>query len=389
VPADRDMQTAGTKHKAYIDWSLIVIVVFLLAFGLVILYSASYYEASMSKDCNYDPMFYLKKQLQWSAVGLAAMTAMAFIPHSLWKKLSKPMFLVSVAMIFLCLAFPAVNGAQRWVRIGGFSIQPAEVVKITTIFLMGAMITKLGTRLYMPKVAIGMLIYPTVAAALLYFITDNLSSAIIVLLIALGMFFVSRTDYWKFILGAILIIGLAALAVWLVINNDDVRKALGFRASRIVAWRDPQANGGKYGFQTQQALYAIGSGGWFGKGLGRSMQKLGYIPEVQNDMIFSIICEELGVFGAISIILMFILLCWRLMFIADNATDSFGSYIAVGVFCHIAVQVFLNIAVVTNTIPNTGVTLPFISYGGSSVIFTLIEIGAVLNVARGIQTNRN
>ena len=158
-----------------------------------------------------------------------------------------------------------------------------------------------------------------------------------------------------------------------------------FRFRRIIAWLDPEQYAKSTGYQTIQALYAIGSGGFFGKGLGRSMQKLGYIPEVQNDMIFSVICEELGIFGAVAIILMFILLCWRLMFAADNARDAYGAFLATGVFCHIAVQVVLNIAVVTNTLPNTGVTLPFISYGGSSLIFTMAEIGMVLNVVSRAQ----
>ena len=160
---------------------------------------------------------------------------------------------------------------------------------------------------------------------------------------------------------------------------------MGFRSERILAWLNPEAHSSDKGFQTVQALYAIGSGGILGKGLGQSMQKLGFLPEAQNDMIFSIICEELGLFGAIAIILMFLLLIWRFMVIASNATDLFGALLVVGVMGHIAIQVILNIAVVTNTIPNTGISLPFISYGGSAVMFLLIEIGMVLSVAKGIK----
>jgi cell division protein FtsW len=158
---------------------------------------------------------------------------------------------------------------------------------------------------------------------------------------------------------------------------------MGFRESRILAWLYPQEYASGKAYQTVQALYAIGSGGIFGKGLGNSLQKLGHVPELQNDMIFSIICEELGLFGAISILLMYVLLIWRFMVIASNADDLYGAMLFVGVMTHIAVQVVLNIAVVTNTIPNTGVTLPFISYGGSSVIILLAEIGIVLSVAKG------
>lgn len=160
---------------------------------------------------------------------------------------------------------------------------------------------------------------------------------------------------------------------------------MGFRSERILAWLDPEAYASGKGFQTLQALYAIGSGGILGKGLGQSMQKLGFLPEAQNDMIFSIICEELGLFGAISIILMFLLLIWRFMVIANNASDLFGALLVVGVMGHIAIQVILNIAVVTNTIPNTGISLPFISYGGSAVLFLMIEVGIVLSVAKGIR----
>lgn len=159
----------------------------------------------------------------------------------------------------------------------------------------------------------------------------------------------------------------------------------GFRSERILAWIDPEKYAQGKGFQTLQALYAIGSGGIWGKGLGQSMQKLEFLPEAQNDMIFSIICEELGLFGAIAVILMFTMLLWRMMVIANNAPDLFGALLVVGVMGHIAIQAILNIAVVTNTVPNTGISLPFISYGGSSVIFLLIEIGLVLNVARRIE----
>ena len=159
---------------------------------------------------------------------------------------------------------------------------------------------------------------------------------------------------------------------------------MNYRFERVLAWLDPKAHASGKGFQTLQALYAIGSGGIFGKGLGESMQKMGFIPEAQNDMIFSVICEELGLFGAIAVMLMFLLLIWRLMIIANNAPDMLGALLVIGVMGHISIQVILNIAVVTNTIPNTGITLPFISYGGSAVIIQLAEVGLALNVARNI-----
>ncbi len=211
-----------------------------------------------------------------------------------------------------------------------------------------------------------------------------MSSAIIVFGIAALMLFVASPEYKKFIiLGAG---GLAAIAVLVFfISKTASSGSMGFRSERILAWMNPEAYANGKGFQTLQALYAIGSGGILGKGLGQSMQKLGFLPEAQNDMIFSIICEELGLFGAIAVILMFLLLIWRFMVIANNASDLFGALLVVGVMGHIAIQVILNIAVVTNTIPNTGISLPFISYGGSAVLFLLIEIGLVLSVAKGIR----
>ena len=228
-----------------------------------------------------------------------------------------------------------------------------------------------------------MVMVPVPIAAMVYLITSNLSSAIIIMGISVLMVFVASPDYKKFVLMVLAVIAAAAIVIVMTVNAGDSLE--GFRSERILAWLDPESYAQGKGFQTLQALYAIGSGGIWGKGLGQSMQKLSFIPEAQNDMIFSIICEELGLFGAIAIILMFIMLLWRMMIVANNAKDLFGAMLVVGVMGHIAIQAVLNIAVVTATIPNTGISLPFISYGGSSVLFLLIEIGLVLSVARGIQ----
>lgn len=230
-----------------------------------------------------------------------------------------------------------------------------------------------------------MVALPLPVALEIYVITKNLSSAIIVLAIAVLMVFVASPDYKKFILMALAVAALATLAIFLAVSSAAKGDTGNFRFGRILAWLDPESDSMDTGFQTLQGLYAIGSGGIWGRGLGQSIQKLNFIPESQNDMIFSIICEELGLFGAVAIIVMFIMLLWRMMVIANNAPDLFGAMLVVGVMGHIAVQSILNIAVVTNTIPNTGISLPFISYGGSSVMFLLIEIGLVLSVARRIQ----
>ena len=199
------------------------------------------------------------------------------------------------------------------------------------------------------------------------------------------MLFISKPNnkLMLIITGALIV--LAVVLVIVFFNVVDESSEMGFRLKRILAWKNPEKYASGVGYQTIQALYAIGSGGFFGKGLGNSIQKLGFIPEAQNDMIFSVICEELGLFGAICLIILFVIMIWRFMVIANNSQDLFGSMLVVGVLSHIAIQVILNIAVVTNTIPNTGITLPFISYGGTSVLFLMVEMGIVLNVSSNIR----
>ena len=367
------------------DYSLLFIVLFLLSFGLVMLYSTSSYEAALEYG---DSAYFPKRQLVFTLFGLVLMTGVSFIPYTFWKRVSVLAYLVSVGLIVLVIPFGMeVNGAKRWIRIPGLpmQLQPAEVAKIGVIIFSAMIIEKLGRRsLATIKGFIFPMIPAVIVAVMIWQITDNLSSAIIVVAIVFGMLFVACPDYGKFLGIVVTVLVVGAFIVWYTVNSADTN-SLDFRGERILAWLDPQAYAGGKGYQTIQALYAIGSGGVFGKGLGQSMQKLGFIPEAQNDMIFSIICEELGLFGAISIMLMFVLLIWRFMMIANSADDFYGAMLVVGVISHIAVQVILNIAVVTNTIPNTGVTLPFISYGGSSVFFLLSEIGIVLSVARGMR----
>lgn len=375
----------GTRKTSeyYFDYSLVFIVLFLLGFGLIMVYSASSYEASISEKLNYDAAYYLKKQLQSSLIGLVAMIVVSRIPYHFWERFAVLGYAVSVILILLVLTplgYEA-NGARRWLRVG-ISIQPAEIAKLAMILFLASFICKLGKGIRSRKGFLLVLGIPLPVCALVWFITENMSSAIIIFGIAFLMLFVASPDYKPFvIIGAF---GLTVVAIGVFALTQLDASQLGVRGARILAWLDPEAYASGKGFQTLQALYAIGSGGIFGKGLGQSMQKLGFLPETQNDMIFSIVCEELGLFGGIAIILMFLLLIWRFMIIANNASDLFGALLVVGVLGHIAIQVILNIAVVTNTIPNTGISLPFISYGGSSVLFLLIEIGLVLSVARGI-----
>lgn len=373
----------GGQQETFFDYTLLFIVLFLLGFGLVMLYSTSSYEASMEMG---DSAYYLKKQVASTVLGLIVMMVIANIPYHFWERFAFLGYVVSVVLILLVLTPLGIkaNGARRWINVFGISLQPAEVAKLAMILFLASLVCKMGRSIRTPKGFMIMLAAPLPICAEVYLVTKNLSSAIIIFGIAVLMVFVSSPDYKKFILIGLAGIAVCALAVYLIVNAAD-SDSLSFRGGRILAWLDPEAYADGKGFQTLQALYAIGSGGIWGKGLGQSMQKLGFLPEAQNDMIFSIICEELGLFGATAVMLLFLLLIWRFMVIANNASDLFGAMLVVGVMGHIAIQVILNIAVVTNTIPNTGISLPFISYGGSSVLFLLAEMGLVLSVGRGIK----
>lgn len=380
---------AGTRRRDrqgqseyFFDYSLLFIVLFLIGFGLIMIYSVSSYEANLEYG---DAAYYLKKQLFSSVLGLAAMVVTALVPYHFWERFATLGYVVSAILILLVMTplGRESHGARRWLYVG-ISIQPAEIAKLGMILFLASFICKMGRNIRSLKGFLMVIAVPVPICLMVKQITDNLSSAIIIFGIAALMLFVSSPDYKKFVITAVAGVAGVAAIVFYIVNTADMENS-SFRFARVLAWLDPEAYASGKGFQTLQALYAIGSGGVFGKGLGESMQKLGFLPEAQNDMIFSIICEELGLFGAFAIILMFMLLIWRFMIIASNAKDLFGALLVVGVMGHIAIQVILNIAVVTNTIPNTGISLPFISYGGSSVMFLLIEIGLVLSVARGIR----
>lgn len=374
----------GGQQEVFFDYTLLFIVLFLMGFGLVMLYSTSSYDASIHYDG--DSTFYLKRQLGAMILGVVVMMVVANIPYHFWERFALFGYIVPAVMIPLVLTplgYEA-NGARRWLRLFGISIQPAEVAKVGMILCLATLVCRMGRNIRNSKGFALVLAVPLPIVLMVWRITDNMSSAVIIMGIAVLMLFVACPDYKRFIIMGLIGIAVCALAVFLVVKLSD-SGIFGFRGGRILAWLDPESDPSDKGFQTLQGLYAIGSGGIWGKGLGQSMQKLGFLPEAQNDMIFSIICEELGLFGAAAVILLFLLLIWRFMVIANNAPDLFGAMLVVGVMAHISIQVILNIGVVTNTIPNTGISLPFISYGGTSVLFLLIEIGLVLSVGKGIR----
>ena len=348
-------------------------------------YSTSSYTASITQATGNDPYYFLRKQANATIIGLILMVIVSFIPHRVYTRFANLAMYVSIVLIFLILTplgYEA-NGAKRWIRIGGISLQPAEVAKVAVILYMTVTIVKNKDMFDDIKSIIKNTILPIISCLLVFLLTRNLSSAIIIAAICIIMMYVVDKNTKRYLIGAVALGCIAVIAIIVALSIPD-SPDVGFRMSRIKAWRNPEAYSDTIGYQTLQSLYAIGSGGFFGKGLGQSSQKLGFIPEAQNDMIFSIICEELGLFGGVCVIAMFIVLLYRMWIIANSAPDMYGMLLVTGVMAHIAVQVVLNIAVVTNVIPNTGISLPFISYGGSSVMFLLAEMGMVIGVARSI-----
>lgn len=377
--------TRNDKHKPYVDYTLIYILLLLLGFGLIMVYSTSSYTASITQATGNDPYYFLRKQANATIIGLILMVIVSFIPHRVYTRFANLAMYVSIVLILLILTplgYEA-NGAKRWIRIGGISLQPAEVAKVAVILYMTVTIVKNKDMFDDIKSIIKNTILPIISCLLVFLLTRNLSSAIIIAAICIIMMYVVDKNTKRYLIGAVALGCIAVIAIIVALSIPD-SPDVGFRMSRIKAWRNPEAYSDTIGYQTLQSLYAIGSGGFFGKGLGQSSQKLGFIPEAQNDMIFSIICEELGLFGGVCVIAMFIVLLYRMWIIANSAPDMYGMLLVTGVMAHIAVQVVLNIAVVTNVIPNTGISLPFISYGGSSVMFLLAEMGMVIGVARSI-----
>ena len=371
--------------RTYMDYGILFIVVFLSCFGLIMIYSITQYSLSMS---GLNPRQYLMNQLRSMGFGIILMLFIGFVlDYRLIQKVSTPIFFISLALIPLVLTplgRGQVNGASRWLYIFGMSVQPSEIVKGAVIIFTAAVINKRRNLLSsLPGVLIMLATVAGIPASMIFIITDNMSSAIIICGIVFFMLFVASKKYWHYVLLGGTVAGVVALLVYLVRSNI-IDAASDFRFARITAWLDPYSDSSGVGYQILQSLYSIGSGGIFGKGLGHSIQKMGYIPEAQNDMIFSIICEELGVFTGIAIIFMFIILIWRMMIVASNAVDLYGSMLVVGVMSHLGLQVVINVAVVTNVIPNTGIPLPFISYGGTAMFMFLAEVGIVISVARRI-----
>lgn len=367
----------------YFDYSLLAIIIFLMCFGLVMLYSISSYEARTEYG---DGMYFLKRQGLIGLGSIAVMMWVSRLDYHMFSKYAAMSYWGSMLLLALVKFTPLgieVNGARRWFRLpANQSFQPAEIMKIAVIIFIPYLICRMGNKVHTLKGSLGVVEWGGLAALGVYVLTDNLSSAIIVMGISCCILFVvhKKQKIFLWIAGG----GLAVFVAGSYIFGRLLENSTSFRLRRIIAWLNPEKYASTISFQTVQGLYAIGSGGFFGKGLGNGVQKT-VIPEVQNDMILSAICEELGVFGAIIILVLFGLLIYRLLFIAQNAPDLYGALIMTGIMSHIAIQVILNVMVVTNMMPNTGITLPFISYGGTSILFLMIEMGMALGISRRIK----
>ncbi|RHP35420.1 FtsW/RodA/SpoVE family cell cycle protein [Lachnotalea sp. AF33-28] len=378
------------KTRRYYDYSLLFIIIFLSCFGLIMIYSSSAYVAEMKFSDG--SIHFLKRQALISAASFVVMLVISKMNYHFFAKFAVLGYGAAVLCMILVNFTPLGierNGQKRWLGVSeSLSFQPTELVKVAVILALACLIVLYVKRKKMDEWGtIFLMVFVTAVPGLLV-LMNNLSSGIIILGIGFTMVFVASRKKLRFAV----VVGLGVVAVIAALQLGDKLVEMGvlesYQLDRIHVWRSPESYPLEGGYQVLQGLYAIGSGGIFGKGLGNSIQKLSFVPEAQNDMIFSIICEELGLFGAACLILLFLFMIWRFMVIANNAPDLLGSMIVVGVMAHIAIQVILNIAVITNTIPNTGITLPFISYGGTSVLFLMVEMGMVLSVSNQIKIEK-
>jgi len=375
-------KSMAISRERYYDYNLLIIVIFLVSFGLVILYSASAYSAQIMFG---DDMHFFARQAMITLGSLAGMLVISFINYRVYAKLAWPIYLFSLILLALVQSPLGVEayGARRWLAIAdGIQIQPSEFSKLALIIFLSYLICSYGKKAYSLKGTIRIFFFGAVMAIAVFVLTENFSTSVIIMAITMGLYFVIHPTYKLFV--ALILLGGAGMWAGLHFITTTVDGSYDFRMNRIITWLNPEGQAQAGAFQISQGLYAIGSGGFWGRGLGNGTQKLGAIPEVHNDMILAVIAEELGIFGVLILLLMFGMLLYRLMLIAQNAPDLFGSLLATGILVHIAVQVTMNVAVVTNLLPTTGITLPFISFGGTSIMFLMAEMGVALGISRRI-----
>lgn len=375
--ARRDSAPKKTKViYGPMDTTFLVIVLVLVSLGLIMMFSASYANAFYLKN---NSLYYISRQLPFAILGVIIMVVASHVDYRIFKPLSLPLYGVTLVLLVIVLFMPPLNNARRWIFIGPFNFQPSEIAKFVVVILFATMICANFQK--MKTIKYGMLPFLAALAPIAFLMLKepHLSGTVLILSLGIVMMFIGGTDTRWFVAGAIV----ASIGIAAVIFNPDLLTSLAhYAGDRITIWLDPFSDPRDKGFQTVQSLYAIASGGLMGTGIGASRQKYLYLPEPYNDFIFAIVCEELGFVGAALIICLFALLVWRGFVIASRCPDRFGSLVAAGLTAQVGIQTLLNIAVVTNSVPNTGISLPFFSYGGTSLLMLLGEMGIILSISR-------
>lgn len=373
------------------NYMLWIALIFLCAYGAMMVFSATAYQCGISEDYNYNSFYFVERQGMFMAAGFAGILVLQFANYRILKYFAWPLYLSGIMSILL-LKTPlgvSANGATRWLKLPGIGqFQVSEWVKICVIVFLAYMIDKNKQHLSSPKVTFYLWIAGAIPTALLFKISNDLSSSAVILGICFIMSFIStKTEklHLAVFIAAVLVIVMYVWSIWNNMPTPEQLNSMSFRVGRIAAWLDPDRYAATQGHQTLQGLYAIGRGGVFGKGLGGSIQKMGQIPEAENDMIFSVICEELGIIGALVLIYLFGYLIYQIARVMVSAPDLFGGMLSLGVFAHLTLQSIFNICVNLAILPNTGIPLPFISYGGTSVFCLLAgEMAIVFSVEHRI-----
>lgn len=374
------------------DFVLLAMIIMIVAFGVVMVYSASFYY-STSKG--WSPIFFARKQLMLGLFGIVVMLGITykFDYHICTNRTLVSLFYWVSLLMAASVKFIGVeaNGAKRWIEIGPIQIQPSEFLKLAVVLMVTSYIIRNRSTIHKLRTRLIAWMIVGVPALVVTILGSNLSSGIVILGIGAFIIFVSSPKIWYYfgiaILGFLLIIGVRQLAIHTPKGEDPnipiVNKILsGYRLDRVRAWIDPFSDPQDDGYQAIQALYAVGSGGLFGKGLAKGVQKMGFLPEPYNDIIFAVICEELGLVGALLLMLAYAIVVMRGMVIAMRAPDYSGAFIALGVTGMVGMQAIINVAVNTNTIPTTGMQLPLVSYGGTALVVLLATLGLLLNISR-------
>lgn len=364
-----------TEKGTHIDLPLLLITFVLLAFGLVMLYSASYVVGIYKFKG--DSLHYIKDQVVFAVFGTGVMFFASKVDYHILRRYALTLLIVVYAFLGLALVMPEYNGCHRWITIPGvITFQPSEFAKFAVILLFASMIDRHYDKMKTFKYGVMPFIVILGTIAGLLFLEPHLSAIVITCGVGVIMMFIGGTDVKWFFAGAGIVV-LSAIAA-AIMMPEKVAHVM----PRIEAWLNPEADTTDTGYQTYQSILAIGSGGLFGLGLGNGRQKHLHLPEPQNDFIFAVVCEELGFIGGMMVIILFIMLFIRGIYIATRAKDKFGAMLAIGIITQIALQAFLNVGVATGTLPNTGISLPFFSEGGTSLVVLMAEMGVVLSVSR-------